>query len=238
MASGIDISRSSVPDVRSRSIAIEVTRNIETNRKMPTSGAPIRSERLLLSVEDVLHDRRRGGGTRMTSASVRWSWRSCRRTRPAVASVIRGVMTPPRRRGRLLRGRRYVGLLGSSDGEPVRDSSVAKKDKVVAPLCLVHDVAGDEQCRAAGEQLVEHVPEIAPEDEGRGRPWARRGRAGRCPSSCRERDARRLAARGVRTIWFAWPPRSTASIASFTRPLDAPRMAAKYSRFWRTVRSK
>ena len=42
-AIGIDISRSSVPLVRSRSIAIEVTRNIEVNGKMPTSGPPTRS---------------------------------------------------------------------------------------------------------------------------------------------------------------------------------------------------
>jgi len=40
---GSDISRSSVPDVRSRSIAIEVTRNIEMNGKSPTSGPPTRS---------------------------------------------------------------------------------------------------------------------------------------------------------------------------------------------------
>jgi hypothetical protein len=40
---GIDISRSSVPVVRSRSIAIEVTRNIEMKGKMPTIGPPTRS---------------------------------------------------------------------------------------------------------------------------------------------------------------------------------------------------
>ena len=42
-ASGSVISRSSVPVVRSRSIAIDVTTNIETNGKIPTSGPPTRS---------------------------------------------------------------------------------------------------------------------------------------------------------------------------------------------------
>ena len=40
-ASGIDISRSSVPVVRSRSIAIDVTRNMIVSGKSPTSGAPM-----------------------------------------------------------------------------------------------------------------------------------------------------------------------------------------------------
>jgi hypothetical protein len=43
LAIGIDIRRSSVPVLRSRSIAIEVTRNIRISGKMPTSGAPMRS---------------------------------------------------------------------------------------------------------------------------------------------------------------------------------------------------
>ena len=40
MPSGSVISRSSVPEVRSRSIVIDVTRNIVTNGKSPSSGAP------------------------------------------------------------------------------------------------------------------------------------------------------------------------------------------------------
>ncbi len=42
-ASGIVISRSSVPLVRSRSIAIEVTTNIDEKGKIPTIGPPTRS---------------------------------------------------------------------------------------------------------------------------------------------------------------------------------------------------
>jgi hypothetical protein len=42
-ASGIVISRSSVPVVRSLSIVIEVTRNIVISGKTPSSGPPIRS---------------------------------------------------------------------------------------------------------------------------------------------------------------------------------------------------
>jgi hypothetical protein len=38
------ISRSRVPELRSRSIAIEVIRNMITRGKMPTSGRPIRSK--------------------------------------------------------------------------------------------------------------------------------------------------------------------------------------------------
>jgi hypothetical protein len=41
LCSGIVISRSSVPDVLSRSIVIEVTRNIVMNGKSPSSGVPI-----------------------------------------------------------------------------------------------------------------------------------------------------------------------------------------------------
>ena len=92
MASGSDISRSSVPVVRSRSIAIEVTRNIVTNGKIPTSGGADAVEGLRLPVEHVLEQRQRArGGTTSTSASVRRSRRSCRRTRAAVASVTRGA---------------------------------------------------------------------------------------------------------------------------------------------------
>ena len=42
-ASGIVIRRSSVPVVRSRSIAIDVTTNIDENGKIPTIGPPMRS---------------------------------------------------------------------------------------------------------------------------------------------------------------------------------------------------
>jgi hypothetical protein len=44
LASGIVISRSSVPVVRSRSIEIEVTRNIVMKGNIPSMGAPRRSK--------------------------------------------------------------------------------------------------------------------------------------------------------------------------------------------------
>ena len=53
LASGRDIRRSSVPPVRSRSIAIDVIRNMMINGNMPTSGTAIRSKRGLVRVEDV-----------------------------------------------------------------------------------------------------------------------------------------------------------------------------------------
>ena len=84
MASGIVISRSSVPVVRSRRTVIEVTRNIETSGKNPTSGAP---------TARTCCGRRRtrtraassSGGTTKRSATVRGSWRNWRSTRQRVA---------------------------------------------------------------------------------------------------------------------------------------------------------
>ncbi len=88
MASGSDISRSSVPVVRSRSIAIEVIRNIMISGKRPIIGAPMRSNVCGWLLKMYLKSVSRAGATRKTIASVRGSRRSWPSTRAAVARVI------------------------------------------------------------------------------------------------------------------------------------------------------
>ena len=100
--------------MRSRSIAIEVTRNIEMNGKMPEQrpadaverAAGARRRRTCSSVSST-------DGTTSSSASVRGSRRSCASTRAAVASVTRArscaaPCSPTRRRNASSRSRAPV----------------------------------------------------------------------------------------------------------------------------------
>src|ERR1044072_2029029 len=91
-------SRSSAPEARSRRVATEVTRNITVNGKMPSSGAPMESKvvvPLKLQASSAMSTQ----GMTIISASVRRSWRSCPRTRRAVANVHRALIPgPPARR--------------------------------------------------------------------------------------------------------------------------------------------
>ena len=94
MASGIVIRRSSVPLVRSRSIAIDVTRNIETSGKIPTIGTPTRWNVSGWPLKTYRSSATSTQGTITSMAIVRGSRRSWERTRSAVARVICGL-TPP-----------------------------------------------------------------------------------------------------------------------------------------------
>ena len=78
-----------MPDVRSRRVATEVTRNITTNGKMPSSGAPMLVEGRRCRGRSRRAARAARTGTTSISARVRWSWRSWARTRPAVAGARR-----------------------------------------------------------------------------------------------------------------------------------------------------
>ena len=77
------------------------------------------------------------------------------------------------------------------------DASVAKQDEDVAPLASSMTwLETGTRCRPAGSKLVEHVPEIAPEDRVEPTVGSSRTSRSGCPSSAAtERDARRLSAR-------------------------------------------
>ena len=75
-AIGIAIRRSSVPVVRSRSIVIEVIKNIAMNGKSPSSGTPILSKTPGLSMNMYFRSVTSATGTIIRSAIVRGSRRS------------------------------------------------------------------------------------------------------------------------------------------------------------------
>ena len=166
------------------------------NGKRPSSGAPTCWKTGGSGRRPNAAGTRAGTGTARSSAIVRGSRRSCHSTRRAVAKVTRGS----RRRLDQPRNASSSSLLArcarSSSGVAVASSAVAQQQQLVAPVGLVHHVARDEQRRPAVGELVEQLPELAPqhrvepdrrlvEDEQLGPAEQRR----------RERDARPLAAR-------------------------------------------
>ena len=220
--------------VRSRSIAIDVTRNIEMNGNRPTQRAADRGRTLRPG-----RRRRSGssvsstGGTTSRSASVRGSRRSWRRTRAAVGERDAGahgglrereeggvevVRAGPleqlvRRRGARRCGRRASGAARRS-------------------ARLVHDVARDEQRRAVVGEPVEGLqssrrstgssPTVGSSSTSSSGSAEQRGR---------ERDARALAAgerarrpgrRGRRASTVS----STSSIRASRRAEDRARSSA------------
>ena len=114
--------------VRSRSIVIEVTRNIVMNGKRPTSGGADRARRSAgVLLEASLSSGEQDGGTTSSSAIVRGSRRSCVSTRSAVAQVTAGAHAPrpprsaPGRPPRVVLGRSAAQLRPGSRprGSPV-----------------------------------------------------------------------------------------------------------------------
>ena len=95
LESGIVISRSSVPVVRSRNIVIEVIRNIMISGNSPSIGGPIRSNVPGWSSNMNLTSAIRTHGTTRTIAIVRGSRRSCSSTRRATASGAPRAHRPP-----------------------------------------------------------------------------------------------------------------------------------------------
>ena len=95
-------------------------------------------------------------------ASVRGSRRSWVRTRAAVANVIRALTAAVLRE----REKRLLDVaVAGARAELVRrlrgdDASAAHQHELVAALGLVHDVARDEQRRAAVGECVELRPEL------------------------------------------------------------------------------
>ena len=99
---GIASSRSSVPEVRSRSVVTEVTRNMMMNGISASSAGP-RLEKPSPGSPSNIHQSRviSAHGSTSSIARVRWSRRSWVSTRVATAPVARGVsvvfMLPPAR---------------------------------------------------------------------------------------------------------------------------------------------
>ena len=78
------ISRSSVPDVRSRSMATLVTRNITSSGKKPDEQrTELVEHRVPSNIQAISPSSTHG--SRTTRAMVRWSWRSWVSTRRVVA---------------------------------------------------------------------------------------------------------------------------------------------------------
>ena len=81
--------RSKVPFVRSRSVVIEVTRNITLSAKIPSRRGPSMSKFLGLSLRLQASKPISAEGTTSTRTIVRRSCRSCRMMRAAVNQVRR-----------------------------------------------------------------------------------------------------------------------------------------------------
>ena len=229
LASGSVISRSSVPVVRSRSIAIEVTRNMTMNGNSPHSGAPIALERRAAG------RRRRSAAAPAERRARRAAARSCAgrggsasSTRWAVASVTRALTPPPAsitarnarpRSCSPVRSRSACGVVGRAS--PPRASAAA-----VAFARLVHHVARDEQRRARRGQLVERLPQLGAQHRiqpDRGLVEHQHARA--AEQRAGERDARALAARQRADELPARRARPTVSSTSSTRAAPTPTIA-------------
>ena len=101
---GVVMSRSRVPDCRSRSVATLVTRNITMSGKRPSSSGPNWSRTGVPSNIQAMSPTMRHGSP-MSRAMVRGSLRIWRSTRPAVATVSLIARSPHRRRDRPRRRR-------------------------------------------------------------------------------------------------------------------------------------
>ena len=106
-------------------------------------------------------------------------------------------------------------LVGRAVGD---DPALAHQQQPVAPLGLVHDVAGDEHGAARRPRAGGRAPTGRGAAPGRGRPSARRAPAGRGRRAGRRRGWPGCAGRprGGPTTWSRWSSRSTASMASST----------------------
>ena len=232
LANGIVSSRSSVPVVRSRSIAIEVTRNIEISGKMPSNGAAdaledkaVLEDELSSMTSSARNDEEQRDRPRVVpeleqNAAAPWqAWRAGSRAFPSASAQERRLELLVRPSA----SRSSAGVSAAS--EP----AVAQQQQVVAARRLVHYVARDEERRPAGRELTERAARGLAGEQGRGRRSARRGRA---------RAARRAALWRARRVHAGHPkasaradrarrPRSTVSIDLLDPRRRAPSTRAK-----------
>lgn len=108
MLIGMDIRRSSVSVLRSRSIVMDVTTNITRNGNSPSSLGASRSN-ATAELKTYLSRTMSTTGTTSMSASVRGSCRSWTRIRRAVAHVMDGLMIWPASAPQAA-GKRLLGL--------------------------------------------------------------------------------------------------------------------------------
>ena len=102
---------------------------------------------------------------------MRWSPRSWRRMRAAVARVIRAFTPPhPVAVRRVDEGEEgLLGIRGAGALEQLRergvaeDTALAQQEQAVAAHRLVHDVARDEHRAPVGGEASEQVPQVAPQ---------------------------------------------------------------------------
>ena len=235
------------PSCRSRSIVIDVTRNMLISGKRPEHRARRRCWKTCSRPAKSWSTRTISThGTTSSSAIVRGSRRSCESTRAAVAPVrerAHGVLpASTSRRNAVVEvggaGARAAARRGVEVGE---QPALAQEQQAVAARRLVHHVARDEQRRAAVGELVEEVPEVAAQhrveaDGG----LVEHEHVGLVEERRRERDARPLAAREPPDEpCRPSSPRPTRSITASTRARGERRGRARSTaRFSRTVRSR
>ena len=196
------ISRSSVPVVRSRSIAIDVTRNIEMSGKMPTqrharcartSPACPSNTYLISAIEHARHDEQQRDRARVAA--------QLQQHPPAGGQGHPGAhdapSSPTRRRKACSTvvgaGARAAAASRRRRGE---DGAVAHQHEVVAAVGLVHHVARDEQRRAARRPARGSVP------TGRARSTGSRPTVGSSSTSSRGSPSSAVAS----DTRARWPP--------------------------------
>ena len=239
MPSGIVISRSSVPVVRSRSIVIEVTRNITMNGKSPSSGAPICWNTGRVAVEDVLeqhqqdgrHDEQQRDRARVVAHLAQ---HARRRWRQVTAALIARLRSLDERQERLARGPRSpVSLAQLPPASSARATRpVAHQQQVVALGRLVHHVARDEQRRARRRRAARNVAQSSARSTG-SRPTvgsSSTSSSGR-PSSAVASETRERCPPDRRRdhLARATPPGRRSSITSSTRSAAGPEHARRSS---------
>ena len=219
LPSGVVSSRSSVPEVRSRSVAMLVTRNITTNGKTPSMGGadPVEDAGLPSKIhaeqpeQHAGHDEHQRDGAGVVPELAQHAAgggdgepaaRSCarrRRASPRLASM-------QARRNACSTSSAPVAARSVGGRVVGEDPALAHQQQPVAAVGLVHDVAGDEQRRPARRRGGGRGPRGRRAAPGRGRRSARRAPAarGRRAGRTARRDPRRAGRRrGRPTSWSA-----------------------------------
>ena len=244
MPIGIDSSRSRVPEERSRSVVTLVTRNITMKGNIASSAGPKRSKRPPGRSANIHHSRVISThGTTSSIASVRWSRRTWRSTRPATARVTRALMP------RLPGPRRGAGRPARCPAAPVRRRiSSGEPSAMIRPS----RISSSRSQRSASSMTWLETSTAAPSSAMR---WNRSHRSRRStgsrptvgssstsrsgwPSSATARLTRlSWPPESWPTTWRRWSPRPTTSMASSAERPSTPSTRAKNARFSATVRS-
>ena len=180
-----------MPEVRSRRVAIEVTRNIVISGKIPRSEAPMESKVVRAAVEDVAEqeqhhagdEQHQRDGARVVAELAQDAGGGGEGAGEVLERRVsgRGVSVAHRVvsfvRSAAIASSTRCRKAASTVSEPVRarrasgvsvggeDLALAHEEEAVAALGLVHDVGGDQEGGAAfGGEGVEEVPQVAAQD--------------------------------------------------------------------------